>query len=470
MMDSQANFWSDVLAKSCPKTPSGMQGTVICVGQHCGKSSPIRELCRESFDGNRSRSSIPSTQAQSDMLLSYCYYDCKATRASSRAQRIHLWTVHDAVFDHFHAHLDNLCHLDSGSSIGDANASWHSAAPRLAYVIELDMSAGAEAAESLHQWLVRVHRHAQHFHTHIGAESSKHAREAHVAYLSQMRTGAGKGAESSHVHEERDPVTSSPAARSFGVPIIVCACKCDTVYDGKGEAAEVREVRDARYWQALSGQLRAMCLEAGAALISAFSGDELDCNNSSTSTSSRNGNIDVLSQYIAHRLFPEHVAMRPPLAIAGSVNSAFAAAGLDSDDAIFADTGHRAQQRGLLAACQESVGTDSRPVVLPAGSEPGGAATAIAVAEDEHLWLGDLQGYIEQATTGIAVAKGSAAELALPNEAAAAPALTKIAFAQSSGARVPTGATRRRTSAPSAKAAQQVADFFTQLLDAPQKR
>jgi len=376
-----------------------------------------------------------------------------------------MWTVNDAIFDDFHVHLEHFSHMKSGES---ANSE-HATAPRLAYMIALDMSTGAEVVESLRQWLVRVHRHVQRYHTHVGAETSKHAKDTNVAYLSQAR--ANQGAVLSHIHEETEgagaPVPllpDSPAAQSFGVPIIVCACKCDIMYQDKSESAEVGETRDARYFQALQGQLRSLCLEAGAALVNTSSEYSGDATNGGSS-SSRNEKIHALSQYIAHRLFPEHVAMRPLLAIVGVADYSFVPAGLDSAKAIFENTGHKGAERVLLAACESSSAAEGQSE-LPVPTEAGAGGAVAASAEDEHAWLGDLQAYIAQATTGALPPRASTAELAIASEVLAFPAQSEKTSNQSSGASAPASASRHRRSAPSPEAAQEVTDFFIQLLNA----
>ena len=467
------NMWAQML-ESCAKNSNNLQGTVICVGdKHCGKSSLIRELYRTSFaSGSRNQSGANGADSQKDALLSYLYYDHEATRSGGlSAQRVHVWTVRDSIFDNFHVHLENLNHVGYGLSAINQQIT----VPRLAYVVAVDMSTGAgEVLASLQQWLVRVHRHAQQYHAHIGAEKSNHAKDAHEAYLRQARTNQGQ---SPRTHTEEKGGSSalphSPAAQSIGVPIIVCMCKCDTIYnDGKDAPTELGKTRDARYFASLQGQLRALCLEAGAALVytaAKCAEGGVTSSSSSSSSSSTNDNIDTLSQYITHRLFPEHVPMRPPLAVVGSIDSAFVPAGLDSPDAIRADTGYEAQGgQGLLATFESSPDAESQPQEPVAAEAHAGGAMGVAKVEDERLWLSDLHAYITQATTGVVVPRVSAAELAIADEISSAQARSsssKNTSNQACSAGAP-AASRRKGSAPSSAAAQDVTDFFTRLLDA----
>lgn len=158
------------------------------------------------------------------------------------------------------------------------------------FVVALDLSRAEESLPSLHRWLAKVAHYTKRYHSTVSTESSKLQKYTNTAFLKTARSN--KGAVSRPVTpEEVDGQAAAPddtfefIVERFSLPVVVVGTKADLVVANDGLSMKrAREVQ---------GQLRALCLEIGAALVYTSTTTETNC--------------AALRKYVEHRLYPESI-------------------------------------------------------------------------------------------------------------------------------------------------------------------
>ena len=447
---------TQILIDSGSKQDSTLRGDVICVGdKSMSKFSIIRSLCLSSGDAGINTNKLHSKpiEPRNSMLLYHYMHKGAPLPLGSSCQNIDFWTVNDAVLDDF------FMHAESGV---DQIRKKENVKP-FAYMIVIEMpQVGSDCDEvfsTLQYWLMRVRNHIQLLCERIGKNKIDDLRKGNATYLRCVKSL--KGTELLHFNHacnlDTNAFLPSDAAELFAVPVIVCACECEVAQADHPTSAS-GDSKSTKHRQLLQGQLRALCLEAGAALINIAMDDHIS---SCTSYKSSSRHVERLSQYISHRLFPESVLMDRPLAIIDEIDNVFVPAGLDTPDLISSSTNFDIKERFIPAELAKHVLEASR--VQPTLAEDSASAYAISV--DENAWLGDLQSYLAQTTSSVGGTKVISSESGTAEELTSPSSPQRGAHASLRTESDPSAEAVLRK-APSAVANKEdVADFFNSLLN-----
>lgn len=158
----------------------------------------------------------------------------------------------------------------------------------------LDLSKPEDCLASLQSWLFKITAYISKYHDDIKSEDSKTIKAQLQHYLRHARSTKGsvnkatteEGAESDHTDSAAD-VETTFMSEHFSLPIIVVGTKVDTVpVDSSADMKRAKEVQ---------GRIRAMCLEAGAALVY------------TSTVGPSTTNCSELKKYLIHRLYPDQI-------------------------------------------------------------------------------------------------------------------------------------------------------------------
>lgn len=195
------------------------------------------------------------------------------------------------------------------------------------YIIALDLTTGDQAVETLKKWLALITPLVHHAYANFPAEKQESMRSKYLQYMLKARLTKGSAVEAvpEEHHEELTGIARFEfAAKHFALPIVVVGCKMELLdMTNSLTAKTVREIR---------GKLRALCLEAGAALVF-------------TSTIEESEEMQQLRRYILHRLYPESISMS--LQIEDRLQSTFVPSGFDTIDLIELSAGCKVEKEGL---------------------------------------------------------------------------------------------------------------------------
>ncbi len=162
----------------------------------------------------------------------------------------------------------------------------------------LDLSRPDDCLSSLVNWLSRISIYIKDYHKKLDPEASFQMKETLVKYLHEVRKKKGENVERAPTEEEAELEEAEPAVpfpkeiydmihEHFGLPIIVVACKSDSIIPDDGPS--IKRARD------IQVQVRSICLDIGAALVFTSSAQETNC--------------EKLKKYVFHRLVPEGIPM-----------------------------------------------------------------------------------------------------------------------------------------------------------------
>lgn len=449
-----SSLWSELLSSTKKGGNSQSQGTIVFIGDvHSGKTRLVEKLCSaeavpRTATGEESNSSSGSRLE----IMGYNYFNVdEGSVESESVLRVNVWSVNNAAFE-------NAFEVVYGRA-GEA----HEGADRLLFMIGVDLSLGAEAnVKSLRQWLHRVKGYSQHYYSFLGPALTAKATAAQAQYLRTARINKGTA-----VNEEAtgSKLVSIESAL-FGCPVVVVGLKADCVASDSLSALKRSQEQQ--------GQLRSLCLQAGAALVY---------------TSVRSGkdtNVKRLRRYLTHRLYPETIGTE--LSLEDGVDEVFVPAGFDSSELVAALYEQQGAGAGVgleLSAEEVAEMTASAPLShsVTVAAAASGASGDIAEQESEQDWLAGLQGYVMQVTNAATVAAPAAPALASSSSATALSALSGAGAGTGAGAvagengvvaeaAVSAAAPKRPTRATASTTQQKkedVDDFFKSLLSSNKK-
>ena len=414
-------LWQNIILQSVSKRPAVAEASIVLVGDRgSGKGKLVHGLCQHGAceDGCGSSASIRnrsgniangSSSSGGGSIAVYDHFDVDDTMSTNAAcaQRVHMWAVDEALFD--------SCCEDLYGGTGDDQGP-------LMFAVVVDVSLPGDAPlRSLERWLRRVHSHC-----------ARH-------------------------HSDRPKTTSkSPSGSFLSLPLLVVASNCDALGGAEPLGRGAVDVR--KLFQTSQGQLRAVCLQVGAALI--YTGTHGD-------TPVRN--LDCLRSYIAQQLYPGGV--RPPLAAADGPDFAtFIPAGSDSVDLIAQTTGYSASDSPLLSIiAQESVDTTAATALATDGdgalvggrqvSNITGESVSSDLADKEQVWLRDMQAYVSQEEVG-----GSSADPSVSARGGAGSSNEEAMGMQQARSRYAASITDSSSSKATSERKAGATEFFTSLL------
>lgn len=241
---------------------------------------------------------------------------------------------------------------------------------QIMFMIVLDLTTGQEAVESLRKWLSLISAAIQQIFRKITESNAEERRRKILQYLLSARLGKGAVLEASSAASPDDlsgRARFDCAINHFPLPLVVVGHKIDSI-----DASNVMVMKAMREVQ---GGLRALCMQAGAALT--FCATSADYEPS----------VLQLRRYILHRLYPEHLAME--LKIQDKFPLTFIPSGLDTADLIQVSTGCKCEREDLAKHIMEST-----VVKKPSGEPAAVPPVAFSAIEAEQDWLQGLHSVV----------------------------------------------------------------------------
>jgi len=341
-------------------------------------------------------------------LLTYNYFYIDDEDDTTDDSRVNVWSVNDHMFEHIFA------------IVGSANKE-----ERLMIIVTLDLTKpGEEVVASLEKWLMKSASYVQDYYKNLGEnDASSKIRNNTVNYLKHARVTRGRGANLTEPMEEFQSQPASPEDelnnleaeldngadesknsipeyeesedvdkypfifQFFGLPILVVGCKADLM--PTHDAAAIRDARDTQ------AQIRAICLDVGAALIYTSIVPEYE------------ENMKVLKKYIEHRLYPENLLIQDQqgeLSMEDSVEKTFIPSGFDTLALINMSSGLDLIPHKFRSDFDPAI-IENYKVTADLESTANEDPVTVMEIESEQEWLTSLYGFITQVSGGSIVAE-----------------------------------------------------------------
>jgi len=306
------NVWQNLLKKSTTKTKDQHSTLLVLGDKKNGKS-----LLLDKFTDRKKN---PNSH---EYVLDYSYVEVKNKHNTDKEETLahmNVWQIDDP------AHLALLPMLLKATRHGVANA---------VYLITVNLSEPWSVMESLMKWLKAVEQANEVLLSRISEDARQKLRQkisSHVQFYVDPSVKK-KASEALTITEEETTkvkIDTGKPPTNLGVPLIIVGCKTD-YFARKWAKAGVGSEGDERF-DFLTRRLRKLCLEYGAALVyTSALGSYI------SSTSSRGTNIELLQDYIFHRLY--NIPLVHPAKVVGSTEEfgVYIPSGHDNLDLIESD-------------------------------------------------------------------------------------------------------------------------------------